>query len=132
MGGIQSLDRAERMIPRMGDWIGPTGARLLGRRPFECRSRKYPAFGAPTRVEHIQFDFRQWDGPITLGRGGHFEHMGKKRGQVHSLDRTQPCRSCNEVEVAKRLRTVRDNAFWFSQYGGNVPEIWQPWANKLG
>jgi hypothetical protein len=35
---------------------------------------------------------------------------------VHSLDGAAPLRSCNEVEVAKRLRDVRQHAYWFSGY----------------
>jgi hypothetical protein len=43
-----------------------------------------------------------------------YEHFGKGKQQVHSLDATAPLRSCNEVEAAKRLRKTRDHAFWFS------------------
>jgi hypothetical protein len=80
-------------------------------------------------VQHIEFDFRRWDGPI----GGWSEHFGKGRGQVYSLDGTEPLRSCNEVEVAKRLRRARDHAYWFSAYSPTrVPGIWQPWMRALG
>jgi hypothetical protein len=79
-------------------------------------------------LEHIQFDFRRWDGPALPWR----EDFGKGRGQVYSLDGSEPVRSCNEVEVAKRLRKVRDQAFWFSGYNPTaVPEIWRPWVWSL-
>ena len=66
----------------------------------------------------------RWDGP----RGPWSEHFGKGRGQLKSLDGTEPLRSCNEIEVAKRLRMVRDHAFWFSGFGTkHVPELWRPW-----
>ena len=75
----------------------------------------------------VRFPFRPWDGPV----GPWAEHYGKGRGQVHSLDGTEPFRSCNEVEVAKRLSRVRDNSFWFSGYSPHVPEIWRPWVRTL-
>jgi VRR-NUC domain-containing protein len=41
--------------------------------------------------------------------------------------------SCQEVEVAKRLRAARDQAFWFSGYNpARVPAIWRPWVSSLG
>lgn len=80
-------------------------------------------------MEHVQFDFRQWDGPVS---DDWYEHFGKRRGQVHSLDGTEPLRSCNEVEVAKRLRRARNHAYWFSGYNPTViPEIWRPWVRSL-
>jgi hypothetical protein len=109
------------------DWIQTVEARSMGRRSFAARRRKNPVYGPPSEVEHVQFDFRQWDGPL----GPWAEHFGKGRGQVHSLDGAEPLRSCNEVEVAKRLRKVRDHAFWFSGYNPTqVPEIWQPWMRS--
>jgi hypothetical protein len=51
------------------------------------------------------------------------------KGEVRciSLDGAAPLRSCNEVEVAKRLRDVRQHAYWFSGYNvARVPEIWRP------
>ena len=60
------------------------------------------------------------------------EHFGKGRGQVYSLDGTEPLRSCNEVEVTKRLRTIRDRGYWFSEYNpSSVPLIWRPWVRSL-
>lgn len=76
----------------------------------------------------MQFEFRRWDGPV----GPWTEHFGKGRGQVYSLDGLDPVRSCNEIEVAKRLRVVRDEAFWFSGYNpSTVPELWRPWVRSL-
>ncbi len=89
------------------DWTETVGAELIGRRPFVAQRRKNPAFGPPSKVEHVQFDLRQWDGPIS---GDWYEHFGKGKQQVHSLDATAPLRSCNEVETAVDLREARDHA----------------------
>lgn len=90
--------------------------------------RKHPAYGPPSAIEHLEFAFRRWNGPI----GDWGEHFGKGRGQVHSLDGVEPLRSCNEVEVAKRLRKVREHAFWFSGYNiHRVPAIWRPWVRSV-
>lgn len=111
------------------DWIKAIGATPLGRRPFVGRrTPERPALGPVTDVEHIQFEFRRWDGPPLPFA----EDFGKGRGQVYSLDDTEPIRSCNEVEVAKRLRRVRRYAYWFSGYQPRlVPEIWRPWVRNL-
>ena len=99
------------------DWIESVGARPIGERPF----------GGST-VAGIEFPLRQWDGAI----GGWSEHFGKAGKQVHSLDGEEPLRSCQEVEVAKRLREARDHAFWFSGYNAaKVPAIWRPWVRTL-
>lgn len=109
-------------------WVAAIGATSLGREPVAAAGRKTPAPGPPTRVEFIQLPFRRWDGPI----GEWAEHFGKGAGQVYSLG-GKPKRSCNEVEVAKRLRRVRDHAFWFSQYNpAAVPKLWGPWVRSLG
>ena len=51
---------------------------------------------------------------------------------MHSLHGTAPLRSCQEVEIAKLLRTVRNHAFWFSGYGvTRMPAIWSPWVRSL-
>jgi hypothetical protein len=51
---------------------------------------------------------------------------------VYSLDATEPLRSCNEVEVAKRVRVIRDHAYWFSAYDSTcMPAIWRPWVRTL-
>jgi hypothetical protein len=82
----------------------------------------------PSSVEHVEFPYRRWDGPV----GAWSEHFGKGRGQVHSLDGAAPLRSCNEVEVGKRLRDARQHAYWFSGYNvARVPEIWRPWVRSL-
>jgi hypothetical protein len=111
------------------DWIELIGARSLGSRPLAAASRKRPPLGPPSPVLHIQPEFRQWDGPVGEWR----DHFGKGRGQVHSLDGKDPLRSCNEVEIAKLLRRVREHAYWFSQYSVDlVPQIWRPWVRSLG
>jgi VRR-NUC domain-containing protein len=115
-------------VPAAQNWIEAIGARSLGKRPFEARGRKTEPLGPPTSVEHIGFDYRQWDGPKLEWA----KDFGKGKGQVYSLDGTRPRRSCNEVEVAKRMRRIRDNAYWFSGYQpGLVPELWRPWVRSL-
>jgi hypothetical protein len=111
------------------DWIAALGAQSLGERLFAARRpRTTRELGPPSAVEFIQFRFRRWDGPI----GEWPEHFGKGGGQVYSLDGREPRRSCNEVEVARRLRTIRDQAFWFSEYNPrSVRSIWQPWVRSL-
>lgn len=112
----------------MESWIGSVGAVSLGKRPLAASSRKQPRLGKPSSVQHIQSPFRQWDGPI----GDWNEHFGKGAGQVRSLDGRKPKRSCNEIEMAKQLRSVRDNAFWFSQYNPSaIPRLWRPWVLSL-
>jgi hypothetical protein len=107
------------------DWMTRIGARPLGKRPVVAPRRTTRAPGTPTKVEHIELDLVQWDGPI----GDWKEHYGKGEGQVRSLHGTEPLRSCNEVEVAKQLMDVRDHAYWFSGFGiSTLPEIWKPWA----
>jgi hypothetical protein len=103
-------------------WATDHGAELLGRIPFEAARRKHRRHTQPRKIERFQLPFRRWDGPT----GADF---GKGRGQVYSLDGRKPNRSCNEVEVAKILRRIRDHAFWFSAYPtANMPEIWRPWG----
>jgi|SRR3954453_8249649 hypothetical protein len=114
----------------MGDlsWTELIGARLLGDRPLSAKRRSTQQLGPPASVQHLQFAFRRWEGPI----GDWKDHFGKGKGQVHSLDGTEPLRSCNEVEVAKRLGTLRNHAFWFSEYNPtSIPPIWRPWARSL-
>lgn len=112
-------------------WIDQVGARSLGKRSFAAkRPRRRPESGPPAAVRHIQFAFRRWEEPV----GDWKEHFGKGRGQVYSLDEQEPLRSCNEVEVevAKRLRTIRDHAYWFSEYNpSSVPPIWRRWVRSL-
>ena len=108
-------------------WIEIVGATSLGLRPLAARERDHPRCGLAREVEHLQFELRRWDGRI----GPWGEHFGKGRGQVKSLDDTEPLRSRNEVEVAKRLRTVRDHGFWFSGFSTkHVPDIWRPWVRE--
>jgi hypothetical protein len=101
---------------------------LLGRHPFEAVGRKSRRFTGPRKVEHVQLPFRQWDGRI----GPWKEHFGKGHGQIYPLLWSKPKRSCNEVEVAKILRQIRDHAFWFSAYNtANMPKIWRPWVRSM-
>jgi hypothetical protein len=94
-------------------------------RPFAAEKRKRPRPVAPPIVTHMEIPYRQWDGPKLPWA----EDFGKGKGQVYSRDGSEPVRSCNEVEVAKRLRQVRDHAFWISCYSpSQIPSIWRPWA----
>jgi hypothetical protein len=85
------------------EWTRTVVATSLGVRPFAARKRDQPRFAPPREIQHLQFEFQRWDGPI----GPWHEHFGNGRGQVISLDGTEPLRSCNEIEVAKHLRMVR-------------------------
>ncbi len=93
--------------------------------PFVSRKRKSVARAIPFPILHFHIGYQQWDGPpLTFN-----EDFGKKKGQVYSRDHDEPVRSCNEVEVAKRLRRIRDNAFWISSYNpSRIPELWRPWT----
>jgi hypothetical protein len=111
------------------DWIAKIGAHSLGPRLFAAKARKHPRYVPPRNIEHFQFAFSQWDGPI----GPWEEHFGKGRGQEHSRDRGDPLRSCNEVEVAKVLRGIRQHAFWVSAFDtSRMPAIWRRWVLSMG
>ncbi len=110
------------------DWASSTGVRSLGRLRFAAHERKHPSYAPPRSIEHLQFPFRRWDGVIGLWE----EHFGKGRGQVYSLDQSDPLRSCNEVEVAKVLRRIRQHAFWVSAFNTTrLPAIWCPWVLSM-
>lgn len=111
------------------EWVEAVGARSVGKRRFAARGRRLPALGAASEVEHVEFPFTRWDGRVGEWR----EHFGKGGRQVYPLGGKPPIPSCNEIEVAKALRSVRDHAFWFSGYNANlVPEHWRPWVRTLG
>jgi lactoylglutathione lyase len=119
---------AARTTESHARWIDRIGARSLGAHPIAARKRKRPASRPPLLVEHMTFDFRPWDGPA----GSFRDDFGKGLGQVYSLDGAEPVRSCNEVEVAKKLQAIRQHAYWFSQFQPTlVPEIWRPWVRSL-
>jgi hypothetical protein len=93
--------------------------------PFEAKKRSVPRRQAPPLVWHLRIPYRKWDGPPLPWA----EDFGKKGGQVYSRDGDEPLRSCNEVEVAKRLRRVRQHAFWVSSYSpSEIPALWRPWT----
>jgi hypothetical protein len=95
------------------------------RAPFAAKSRKTPARVAAPSILHFSIRYRQWDGPPLPFS----EDFGKKGKQVYSRDGADPVRSCNEVEVAKRLRQIRDHAFWISSYApSQIPALWRPWT----
>jgi hypothetical protein len=94
-------------------------------RAFAADKRTRPAIAAAPLVLHFEIPYRQWDGPKLPWA----EDFGKGRGQVYSRDGSEPVRSCGEIEVAKRLRRVRQHAVWISCYRpGQIPAIWRPWA----
>lgn len=96
-----------------------------GERPFAAAKRSAPRRAEIPSIVHFDLPYRQWDGPKLPWK----EDFGKGRGQVYSRDGAAPERSCNEVEVAKRLRRIRDNAFWLSCYSPDqIPDLWRPWT----
>jgi hypothetical protein len=93
--------------------------------PFAARKRRKERRQNPPVLTQIELPYRQWDGLIGPWSG----HFGKASKQVYPVDGGPPERSCNEVEVAKLLRSVRREAFWVCSYApGKVPDIWRPWA----
>lgn len=94
-------------------------------RPFAAEKRAVARRVPAPDVLHLDVLYRQWDGPPLPWA----EDFGKKGGQVYSRDGDEPQRSCNEVEVAKRLRRVRTHAFWVSSYSpSQIPAIWRAWT----
>ena len=75
---------------------------------------------------HVDIPYRQWDEEI----GSWDEHYGKAGGQVYSLDGEEPVPSCNEVEIAKRLRLIRPEAYWVALFRAypRIPPPWKPYA----
>jgi len=93
--------------------------------PFAAAKRSSPRHFASPSIAHVEIAYRQWDGPRLPWK----DDFGKAGGQVYSRDGSAPERSCNEVEVAKRLRRVRNHAYWVSCYRADqVPELWRPWV----
>ncbi len=84
-----------------GAWISVLGTGPRRSLPFVASQRKQERRIEPPRISHVEIRYRQWDGSI----GPWAEHFGKGRKQVYPLDGGPPERSCNEVEVAKLLRT---------------------------
>jgi hypothetical protein len=93
--------------------------------PFAAEKRAAARWVPAPDVLHFDVPYRKWDGPPLPWA----EDFGKRGGQVYSRDGGDPQRSCNEVEVAKRLRGIRAQAFWISSYSpGQIPAIWRPWT----
>lgn len=93
-------------------------------RPFAATKRKNPRTREPPLVTHLEILYRQWDGPKLAWS----EDFGKGRGQVYTRDGLEPERSCNEIEVAKALRSIRDHAFWVCSYSpSQIPIKWRSW-----
>jgi hypothetical protein len=98
-------------------------------RPFAAVQRLLPRPADAPMIAHLDLPYRQWDGPRLPWK----EDFGKAGGQVYSRDGDAPVRSCNEVEVAKRLRRVREHAYWISCYRADqIPAIWRAWARSPG
>ena len=105
-------------------WLDALGPGRKEQRPLEAKGRKHEWRGPPP-VWHVETLYRRWDGP----RLPWSEDFGKASGQVYSLDGGEPIRSCNEVEVAKLLRSVRAEAYWISGFAASkIPEVWRPWV----
>ena len=97
----------------------------IDERPFAADKRAQPARRAPAWVAHLELPYRQWDGPKLPWA----EDFGKGKGQVYARDPAENPRSCNEVEVVRRLRRVRQHAVWVSGYRPDqVPALWRPYA----
>lgn len=88
------------------EWLDALGPGRKERRPLEAKGRRHERRGPHPPVWHVEILYRQWDGP----RLPWSEDFGKASGQVYSLDGKEPIRSCNEVEVAKLLGSVRAEA----------------------
>lgn len=107
------------------EWWGGVPGTTVRVLPFVARSRSSEQVRNTPQIRHVEIPYRRWDGPI----GPWAEHFGKGRQQVYPLDGGPPERSCNEVEVAKLLRKVRDEAFWVSSYNPTmIPQLWRPWV----
>ena len=110
------------------DWPKKSGVRSLGKYPYKAVKRTHRRHAPPHRIEHIQFSLIQWDGRL----GTRKEHFGEGRGQVYPIIGKQPLPSCQEVEVAKTLRRVRNQAFWVSAFNtSSMPPRWQPWVISM-
>lgn len=110
--------------PAIRDALSPSREELLS---FVARKRERPARTPPPVIVQYHIYYRQWDGPPLPFA----EDFGKKMGQVYSRDEGPPIRSCNEVEVAKRLRLSWNNAFWISSYNpSQIPSLWRPWTRS--
>lgn len=118
------ISRQEQNMSTIPQWLEALGPGLkeqchLGAK--DKQDRRNP----PPNVWHVEIHYRQWDGP----RLPWSEDFGKASGQVYSLDGQDPVRSCNEVEVAKLLRSVRPEAYWISGFAPfRIPNIWRPWT----
>ena len=109
----------------MPRWLEALGSGKKEQRPLEAKKREHERLGAPPLVWHVEIRYRQWDGPSLPWS----EDFGKASSQVYSLDGGEPVRSCNEVEVAKLLRTVRREAYWISGFAASkIPRLWRPWV----
>lgn len=105
-------------------WLEVLGSGTKEQSPFVATD-KHERDGPSPLVWHVELRYRQWDGP----RLPWSEDFGKASGQVYSLDGKRPVRSCNEVEVAKLLRTVRPEAYWISGFApSRIPDLWRPWV----
>lgn len=110
------------------DWPKKSGVQSLGEYPYKAVKRTHRRHAPPRQIEHIQFSFIQWGGRIGTWK----EHFGKGRGQVYPLIEKKPLPSCQEVEVAKVLRHIRDQAFWVSAFNtSRMPLRWRPWVISM-
>jgi hypothetical protein len=105
-------------------WLEALGSGFKEQRSLVALD-KHDRHGPPPRVWHVEISYRQWDGPRLQWS----EDFGKVSGQVYPLDGGEPARSCNEVEVAKLLRSVRPQAYWISGFApSRIPDPRRPWV----
>jgi hypothetical protein len=112
----------------MGAALMPAGRRIA-REELPPKVRD----ALPAEVDaYVEIDYKQWDGP----RGEWHDSMGKYGGRVDPLDGGEPVASCNEIEVAKLLRSrLGYEAFFFTTFpipDGSTPDQpdWCPWTKN--
>jgi len=113
-------------------WLATT---LLpaGRRIARAELPSKLKVGLPEGVTaFVEMRYKQWDGHP----GEWHDSMGKSMKCVYPLDRKEPFRSCNEVEVAKLLRSGLGyeafflTTFWIPDGSAEDRPDWRPWTIK--
>src|ERR671910_314166 len=82
-------------------WLAATLLRA-GRRIGHAELHSKLKGGLPAEVNaFVEMRYKQWAGPDGVWH----DSMGKGKKCVYPLDEKEPFRSCNEIEVAKLLRS---------------------------